>query len=88
MDNNTKHKILGMVAAAKLQLDELKFDAREFLEKLDSELNSVNVFEYPAFISFTPSGFDFNHAGYCLETLNKITGASSFPLAEYFPITC
>ena len=54
MDNNTKHKVLGMVAAAKLQLDELKFDVRDFLEKLDAELNSNTTFEYPASADATP----------------------------------
>jgi hypothetical protein len=43
-----KQKILGMVAAAKLQLDELEFNPREFLSKLESELNSNTTFEYPA----------------------------------------
>jgi len=49
-----KYKILGMIAAAKLQLDELKFDAREFLTKLDAELNSNTTFEYPASTEATP----------------------------------
>jgi len=41
-------KIVGMIAAAKLQLDELMFNPREFLAKLDAELNSNATFEYPA----------------------------------------
>lgn len=50
-----KFKLLGMVAAAKLQLDELKFDPREFLEKLERELNSNSEFEYPAVVFGAPS---------------------------------
>jgi len=54
MDNNLNYKVLGMIAAAKLQLSELKFDAREFLTKLDAELNSNTTFEYPASAEATP----------------------------------
>jgi hypothetical protein len=43
-----KYKILGMIAAAELQLDELRFDPREFLEKLKQEMRNDVVFEYPA----------------------------------------
>lgn len=50
-----KSKILGMIAAAKLQLDELEFNPREFLEKLEAELNSNTAFEYPAEYPLTPS---------------------------------
>ena len=44
-----------MIAAAKLQLDELEFNPREFLEKLEAELNSNTAFEYPAEYPLTPS---------------------------------
>lgn len=49
-----KFKILGMIAAAKLQLDELRFDPREFLAKLEAELNSNTTFEYPAESQLSP----------------------------------
>lgn len=49
-----KFKILGMIAAAKLQLDELRFDPREFLAKLEAELNSNTTFEYPATVWGAP----------------------------------
>lgn len=49
-----KSKILGMIAAAKLQLQELMFDPREFISKLETELNSNTTFEYPAQSELSP----------------------------------
>lgn len=43
-----------MIAAAELQLDELRFDPREFLEKLKQEMRSNVVFEYPVESQLTP----------------------------------
>ena len=48
MADINKSKILGMIAAAKLQLLELEFNPRGFLVKLEAELNSNTTFEYPA----------------------------------------
>ena len=59
----TREKLLGMVAAAELQLDALEFNPREFLAKLKKAADDNSLFEFPAMNYVLPySGFDFTKA--------------------------
>lgn len=51
MADINKSKILGMLAAAKLQLEELRFDPREFIAKLEDEVGQLSTFERPGFVA-------------------------------------
>ena len=63
MTDINKTKILGMIAAAKLQLEELEFSPREFLAKLEKEIQESSSFEFPAVTRVLPPyGFDFSKA--------------------------